>query len=219
MRIYLLRHGETNWNRERRLQGQKGADINEDGIRMAEYTAEGMRGIPFDLCYSSPLERAMHTTRIVLDGRDVPVVVEPRLMEISFGIWEGKTIHPDHPEIPLERFNLFQTDPLKFEAFEQGESVHDVIARCGAFYRELIAKESLKDATILLSTHGCASRSVLYSCLEDKSSFWRGTVPPNCSVCVLDVRDGKTELVEKDIIYYPEEYRKTYYRLPENSYH
>ena len=77
MRLYVIRHGETSWNVARRLQGHAGADLNENGVRLAEVTARAMKDIPFDLCFTSPLTRAAHTARIILAGRNVPVIEEP----------------------------------------------------------------------------------------------------------------------------------------------
>ena len=55
MLIYVIRHGETSWNVQRKLQGRQGADLDEKGIRLAEITAEALKDVPFDLCYTSPL--------------------------------------------------------------------------------------------------------------------------------------------------------------------
>ena len=53
--LYILRHGETTWNDQRRVQGMQGTDLNEKGIALARITAEALRSVPFDLCFSSPL--------------------------------------------------------------------------------------------------------------------------------------------------------------------
>ena len=64
MRLYVLRHGETPWNKQHLLQGQTGADLDEEGVLLAEITAKAMRDIPIDLCVTSPLVRARHTAQI-----------------------------------------------------------------------------------------------------------------------------------------------------------
>ena len=61
MKLYIMRHGETAWNVEGRLQGQTDTELNENGVRLAKVTAEGLKNIPFDLGISSPLRRAKHT--------------------------------------------------------------------------------------------------------------------------------------------------------------
>ena len=74
MKIYVLRHGETSWNRQRLLQGRSDVELNENGRKLAKETAEGMADIPFDLVFTSPLKRAKETAEIVLNGRDIPIV-------------------------------------------------------------------------------------------------------------------------------------------------
>ena len=90
MKLYIIRHGETSWNVERRLQGASDTDLNENGIALAAITGAAMKEIPFDCCFSSPLKRARETARLVLAGRNIPVTEDERLREISFGEWEGR---------------------------------------------------------------------------------------------------------------------------------
>ena len=65
------------------------ADLDEKGVRLAEITARALKEIPFAICFTSPLIRAKHTAEILLEGREIPIVEEPRIMEIGFGEWEG----------------------------------------------------------------------------------------------------------------------------------
>ena len=91
----------------RKLQGHAGADLDENGVRLAEVTAEGMKDIPFDLCFTSPLIRAKHTAEIILAGRSVPIIEEPRIMEISFGNGRGSAARRavrKSPETGLKSF-------------------------------------------------------------------------------------------------------------------
>ena len=66
MRVYIIRHGETLWNSEGRLQGKADIDLNENGIRLAKITAEGMKHISFDLAITSPLIRARRTAELII---------------------------------------------------------------------------------------------------------------------------------------------------------
>ena len=87
---------------------------------------------------------------------------------------------------------------IKYDAHQ------DVLNRTADFYQSLIKNEAYRDANILISTHGAASRCLLANFYEDKEDIWRGGVPKNCSVCIADVVDGVGTLVEKDKIYYTE---------------
>lgn len=91
LKVYLLRHGLTDWNKLRRVQGSSDIPLNEEGRRVARLTAEGMRDMPIDLVYSSPLKRARETAEIICAGRDVPIVFDERIREIGFGEFEGVT--------------------------------------------------------------------------------------------------------------------------------
>ena len=104
MKLYIIRHGETAWNRIRRLQGHQGPDLNEQGVKLSEITSDALKDVPFDICFSSPVIRTMHTARIILRDRDVPIVEDPRLIEIGFGIWEGKSVTKENREVPVPQF-------------------------------------------------------------------------------------------------------------------
>lgn len=211
MKIYVIRHGETKWNKERRLQGQQGSDLDEQGVKLAEMTADALADVPFDICYTSPLVRAEHTARIIVGRRDIPIVIEPRIMEIGFGVWEGKSCDLNHMGIPLENYMTFHDDAYHYVPPEGGESIQDVIDRTHSFYEELIHNPDLADKTVLVSTHGCAARAFLHNVYEDTTDFWHGGVPMNCAVSVIDVENGVGKLVQDDKVYYPKKYYSNFY--------
>ena len=89
MKIYLMRHGETKWNKRSKLQGQVDIPLAPKGIEQAEMTSEGMKDIPFDHIFSSPLKRAYKTAQVVRRDRPIEIVRDDRLKEMSFGTSEG----------------------------------------------------------------------------------------------------------------------------------
>ena len=89
MKLYIVRHGETDWNKERRIQGQADIPLNGFGRHLAEETGKGLSDIAFDICISSPLSRAVETAELILGGKDTPVAKDSRITEMAFGIWEG----------------------------------------------------------------------------------------------------------------------------------
>lgn len=201
MKLYIIRHGETDWNAKKLLQGGSETVLNENGRRLAILTGEALKGISFDKVFSSPLQRAMETARLVLGDCPLEIISEPRIREISFGIYEGKCYHPDHMEIPSDVIDAFFHDPKHYHAPEQGEEISSIIARTHAFYEELIQDDSLKDANVLISAHGCAVRALEQS-IDSSKGFWRDGVPKNCAVTIVDVRDGAVVSVEWDRLYY-----------------
>lgn len=211
MRLYVIRHGETDWNKERRAQGQTDVPLNEKGIRLAEVTAEALKDVPFDLCLTSPLIRAKKTAEIMIGNRDVPVIDEPRLMEISFGGAEGKVTKKGVSEVPYELVSCFHLDPMNFPGFEGGETVKDVLKRAGEVMDELIADPKLQDKTILVSIHGCVMRAFLNRFYDDPQDFWQHKVPDNCAVNILDIKDGKAKFLAKDKVYYDSKLAVNYF--------
>lgn len=202
MRLYIARHGETLWNREKRLQGSTDVELNEKGIALAELTGKALAQVPFHRVFASPLKRAVVTAQLMTAGKELPFETDERLKEISFGKWEGCCIAPEHPEVPLDLFRKFFLDPASYEPEEEGESIAGLCARTGEFLEELLENPSYREETILIVVHGAVTRALMQNLLGgDQKDFWRGQVPPNCGINVIDITDGKATLVEKDKTY------------------
>lgn len=213
MRIMILRHGETDWNVCARLQGQTDIPLNENGIRLARKTGEGMADVPVDVCFTSPLMRARKTAELVLAGRDVPIYEDARLMEIGFGDWEGRLCGKENSELPPGFLDAFYDKPFSIEMPRGDESFTELTNRTAAFLDELVQKQEYADKHILLSCHGCSARALLYHMTEGirPEEFWRGVVPPNCSVSFADYAGGVYHIIEKDHVYYDKKDWKNYY--------
>ena len=105
MKIYLVRHGETEWNKEYRLQGQADTRLNDYGRELAVITAEALKNIPFDVIYHSPLNRAEETAVILKGERKIDIIADERIKEMSFGTAEGchiQSIKNNPEDLPLE---------------------------------------------------------------------------------------------------------------------
>ena len=111
MLIYLMRHGETDWNKAGRFQGQQDVPLNENGIELAVKTAEGLKNVNFDAAFSSPLQRALVTARTVIGSRNIEVQTDERLRELCFGPSEGECsdLAKGNPMHPMYSF-LFKPD-------------------------------------------------------------------------------------------------------------
>lgn len=197
MKLYIIRHGETEWNTVKRMQGQTDIPLNENGINLAKEVGKYMKDIHFDYIISSPLGRAITTAKLITEGRNIPFKTDDRLIEMSFGKWEGCRI-TDPNVVPPEFDKKFHEDPLGCMTPPGGESFDDVLKRTKEFYDELCTTPEYKDASILISTHGAAGRCLLANFYEDKKDIWRGQIPPNCSVCIVEVKDGVGKVIEKD---------------------
>lgn len=205
MKIYIIRHGETDANKNGVLQGTSNWPLNEYGIQLAEITGSNMKGIKFDACFSSPLDRARQTAEIVLknSGNNVDIQFDDRIKELNMGIYEGKKIRPGELEVPIVKILLFKFNAFLCGRFKGGENVKEVCNRTQKFLKELSTKNY---ENVLVSTHGCAVRAMLNMFYKNKWDFWQGNVPYNCVVNIVEVKNGKMELIEKDKIYYDSKY-------------
>lgn len=203
MRLYIIRHGETEWNTVRRLQGQTDIALNENGRSLAEVTARALQDIPFALAFTSPLIRAEETARIILGHRSTPLIREERIREISFGVLEGRSILPEYNEIDDPEFHYFFDSPDKYHPPAGGESIEELYCRTGDFLEELTRREDIRQDTLLVSTHGAASRALLANITGcSLRDFWGPGVPKNCAVSVADWQEGHWTLVMRDKVYY-----------------
>ena len=107
MQIYLIRHGETDYNKSRRIQGQCDIELNNCGRELAKITAQALKDVPFDLVFTSPLKRAKETAEIIVGDRQIPVIEDVRIREISFGEYEGLCCDPRNYNIPDKDFLNF----------------------------------------------------------------------------------------------------------------
>ena len=129
---YLVRHGETDWNLNERIQGQTDTPLNATGRRQADLLGRRLDDVHFDAMYSSDLARTYETAQLVAKGRDLAIVADPDLREFSFGEWEGLTdaeIEARQPGALTERISAGN------EAFSApgGENTWQVLERVRRF--------------------------------------------------------------------------------------
>ena len=201
MLLYVVRHGVTAWNRLRKVQGRADIPLAEEGVRLAEKTGEALRNVPFDLCFSSPLKRAVQTAEYILGDRKIPVMTDERIQEIDFGVLEGTQFKDEAGNISHKQREIFFHRPLEYERPENGENIEDILKRTEEFWKDITGREELSDKTILISSHGCAVRALLQNVYQDRENFWHGKVPPNCSVNIVEVKDGKARFLQEDKVY------------------
>ena len=200
MKLYILRHGETQWNVQKRLQGASDTELNENGIALAEKTGEALKEIPFYCCFTSPLKRAKDTAKLALYNREVPIYEDNRIQEICFGEWEGE----NSSLLPQEMLYNFFHNTKDYKAPRGGEELTQICARTRDFWEDITSREELQDKNILIASHGCAVRALLQNVYEDAdiANFWHGKVPPNCSVNIVEIKENKAVLLEEDVVYY-----------------
>ncbi len=205
MKLYFVRHGQTDWNVIRRLQGQVEIPLNEFGEELARKTGEGLKDIPFKICYTSPLGRAKHTAELILEGKNVEILEDSRLLEMSFGIYEGKDL-TDQEDAGLKNYREGFNHPERYVTPEGGESYEDLMKRTKDFLDEICNSKEYQDENILITTHGVSLASLLTlikgNSLED---FWQVGVHKNCAVSCVEYREGTYQILFENRVYYDDE--------------
>ena len=166
--LLLARHGETDWNREFRIQGSSDIELNELGRQQAQFLAQELTDVDLDAIYSSDLSRAQATAAAVAATHGLDVKLDPRLRERSFGSWEGLT---------REDISTFPKGSR-----HDGESDDDVRRRVLAAVEEIATDHPGEQ--VLIVSHGGALNTLWHHALGVRVERWA-----NCAVYKLAVRD------------------------------
>jgi len=180
--ILLARHGETDWNVERRVQGHSDTPLNDTGRGQARALAEELAGEPIDAVYSSDLARAHETARIVAAGRGLDVTAIRDLRERNFGTWEGLTDEEIYVRHPHARDRSWQ----EWGDAETRDEMADRVL--GALHR---IAETHPDQRVLVVSHGGPLRAVLRHCAIDGVERIE-----NCHVVRIEALDGRLRGVD-----------------------
>ncbi len=150
MIFYLVRHGETDWNARKIVQGTTDIPLNETGLAQAARARELMQDIPLDIIYSSPLVRARRTAEIINEYHNVPIIPEPRLREREYGVFEAVSYN-EYPGVEFWDYD-------KNRRFEGAETVREVFARIYECLDEI--RRDNPGKCVMLAMHGGAARAV-----------------------------------------------------------
>ncbi len=192
MKLYLIRHGETDWNRQSKVLGRTDIPLNENGRRQAREAAQQLQDTHFAAIYASPLSRAMETAQVIAAANQHPcnILSEDCLMEQDFGTYEATDwLAP-----------VFQETRKRYtERMPGGESLLDIIARVHPFLQQLEQQYSPED-NVLVVTHNSIC-GIIWQYYENKDMQWLSTfIMDNCAVRVLDsaaaVREPDDELFD-----------------------
>ena len=176
--ILLIRHGETEWNQQGRMQGQHDSPLTPLGLHQARQLARRLKDVAFSALYSSDLGRAHQTARCIADASGHDIVADRELRERSFGIFEGLTNHEiekRHPDL----YALFEQRLPDFR-MPQGESAREFRDRCvGALERIVRGHEG---ETIVVVTHGLVLDALYRTACKLALDIPRGFPLLNCSL-------------------------------------
>ena len=219
MEIYILRHGTTEWNKIHKIQGNTDTPLDETGKMMAEATGKAFseKGVHFDRIYSSPLKRALVTTKLVTGREDI--ITDERLRELDFGFQEGRIVEEMIEKDML--FKYFKTDPARYDEEAAGsgsaETLTALIERAASFMKEVVEKLPPETERILISAHGACNKALLMYIRNEKdlSRFWGVGLQPNCGVDIVtyDFEKCFYQLKSSNNTFYPEGLSKNISKL------
>ncbi|HOA51912.1 MAG TPA: histidine phosphatase family protein [Thermogutta sp.] len=194
MLIYCIRHGESTYNSEGRVQGQSDVPLSDLGRRQGEATAEALAKVGLEIIYSSPLRRAYETAEMVARRTGCDIRIDPRLMEIHAGIFQDRLRHELIREFP-EDFRRWTSEDPDF-VIPGGESRRQLAERGVAAFRDIAQSKFERVAVV---SHGRLLVVTLKALLVDSSHL----IPPalqNASITVVeaDPKTGQFRLVDVD---------------------
>ena len=158
MKIYLVRHGQTDWNITRKIQGSTDTELNATGLAQAHELAEKLAadGVQYTKVFSSPLKRAATTGRIAAEKLGVPFETVDGLQEMCLGTWEGlqwKQVMEER----TDEYNVWRTN-RRFLRAPEGESYQDVLERAVPALRKIAAEA---EGDVLVVSHGAAIVTII----------------------------------------------------------
>ncbi|MGD0232468.1 MAG: histidine phosphatase family protein [Syntrophorhabdales bacterium] len=190
MDVYIVRHGETQWNKEEVFRGRKDIPLNEAGKKQAEGAGAYFSGRPVSRIVSSPLTRATQTAEAISGTTGVPIEKMEEFTDINFGIWEGLPLREVEERYPSD-LTLWKKSPEKLR-IEGGESLAMVRERISGGFAKLASGE---EGAIAVVTHRVICKlMVLYFLRIGDEHFWDMKFDPG-SITLLERRDSQFTLV------------------------
>lgn len=197
MRLHIVRHGQTHWNAERRIQGQLDSQLDETGIKQAIERSADFDAQQFCAVYSSSSLRTRQTTHHLLAGKTNNVVYMDELREVCLGIWEGQLWQDIEQQFP----NLVEAHDNASESFEVegAEKRRETQARGVAAIESIVRQHANddKDSDILIVSHGAIMKTILGHYAGVPLPQLRGLPSlPNCAHCILEIDADNRQIIQ-----------------------
>jgi broad specificity phosphatase PhoE len=190
-RLFMVRHGETAWNADGRIQGHTDVELTEIGREQARLAAERLRRERIEAVYSSDLKRASVTGEIIAAIHGLEVTTTPLLREAFLGEWQGLTTQQAAKKFPHE-FAAYSQDSISNRP-PGAERLEDVISRCAQFLDSV--RQAHPDGGVAVAAHGGAIRGIIAAAFAVGPEVYRHIRLDNGSLTVLDISAGGPLLV------------------------
>ncbi len=204
--IYFIRHGETIWNIERRMQGHKNSNLTDFGIEQMKWAADALKNIKFEKLYTSDLERALQSAEIfkrIFSSDNLCIEKNSLLREINLGSWEGRKIEDVSVEDP-ESYRAFWQSP-ELDSRKDGESLLDIISRSGQFLKLMEANHN--NQTVAAVSHALFIKAAsAWIANKNIADFWSGEKIKPGSITVAEYENSEWKLLDEgNIAHYKSE--------------
>jgi broad specificity phosphatase PhoE len=186
----IVRHGETSWNAEARIQGHTDVPLTEKGIQQARMAGARLKNERFDAVYASDLKRAYVTGEEIASVHGLDVIPTPLLREANLGEWQGMTLRDVEERFP-EQYVEYRRDSIGHRP-PGAEKLEEVIARCREFI-DMAVKE-YPDGKIAVAAHGGSVRGLVAAAFGVGPELYRRIRMDNGSITVFEIRDGEPYL-------------------------
>ncbi|MDR6552012.1 histidine phosphatase family protein [Paenibacillus qinlingensis] len=191
-RFYVMRHGESEWNRDGRYCGISEIPLSAGGMKQAEQAGEFLRAVKIDHVYASHLERAAQTAQPAAGHRKLRIRQDKRLSEIDFGLWEGLQLEEIKSRYSQE-WQRWLDDPTEVLAGGTGESGQVVFDRMHHFFTEKAVEHPGEQ--ILVTGHSTAIRIFIAGLLSMPLKAYRKLPTENAGIAVLDAKGDDFQLI------------------------
>ncbi|WP_165351727.1 histidine phosphatase family protein [Priestia megaterium] len=198
--LYFVRHGETQYNVEKRMQGFCDSPLTERGIFQAKSVGKGLSDINFKAAYSSDSQRVLDTAKYAIGNQDIPLIIDPRLKEMNFGVLESlleEEIFEEHGNILEKLFSFKNLDV----AAPDGESYVQLFTRTTSAVGDIIKKHALDGGNVLIFSHGITIGNYILQITQSEQY----SVHENCSVSIVSYINGESKVEKIADTYYREE--------------
>lgn len=183
-KIYLIRHGQSQWNILSKVQGQKDASLTDLGKEQARKLGKRLIDENIDIIYSSDLSRALETAKIISSIIDKPIIESKEIREINFGLWEGLTMEEIQNKYK-EEYLTWMKEPEKF-ILEGAETLEALKNRVMKFVEKIIIEN--KDKNIALVSHSASLKVIILNLLGIGNAFYKNISLKNVSLSIIECR-------------------------------
>jgi len=189
--LYLIRHGQTEWNVQKRMQGWQDSPLTELGVRHANWLSESLREVDFEAIYSSPSLRAWKTADILRGQRELDILTEEGLREIHVGDWEGQVISDLEKACP-EQLAAFWGAPHLYQP-NSGETFADVHYRAIGAIKKILDKH---EQNVLIVAHTVTIKLIMaYFEGRTLEQLWDPPIIKDTSLCVVEIAEERVEII------------------------